>query len=237
MSTSPDPRAAAFQPGRMTELLGGYLSEGRLERMRGVLARRTRHLTALLEHFHDPHNIAACARSADAVGLQDLHIVPEHGRMPDLGRATSMRAERWLTLASHPTPGDAVTALRAAGYRLAVTALDGPTPPVPVAEVPLDRPLVVAFGNERSGVSEALAAAADLRVVLPMRGFVQSLNVSVAFALLMSQLRERLEGELEPALWTLPDDVRVALLDRWVEGDVAHAKAILAELVARGVVG
>lgn len=222
-------------PGRLTEVLSGYLSEGRLDRMRSVLARRTRRVTALLERFHDPHNVAACARTADALGLQDLHLVPEHGAMPDLGRAISMRAERWLSLRVHPTPEAAASALQATGHRLAVTSLEGDRPVTPIDELPLDRPLVVAFGNERGGVSGSLAALADYRVVLPMRGFVQSLNVSVAFALMMSRLRERLERELPEAEWRLPPEAHGELLDRWVLSDVSHARKILAELAARGL--
>jgi len=224
---TPDP-LQDHPPGYLTRVLAPYLEDARVERMRAVLARRTRHLTAVLDRFFDPHNIAACVRSADACGVQDLHVVRSVAtRAPQLGRAISMRAERWLTMTSYPSAELSLAAL--ARYRVVVTSLDGAT--TPLDALPLDRPLAVVFGNEKDGVSEPLLAAAEHYVALPMRGFAQSLNVSVAFALVMDKLRTRLERS--DVAWSLSEAEQVALLDRWIYRDVSQAPAILAELARR----
>ena len=221
-------------PGACARHLGPFLEPRRIAGMHAVLDRRTRRLTALLEHVHDPHNVAACVRSCDAFGIQDLHVVPQPGTPRLLvGREVSRGADRWLTVHYHPTTADAVTALHAAGYRVAATDLaagDGPVAALPAVSV--TEPLCVAFGNEHEGITPTLRALADLRVQIPMVGFVESLNISVAFAVAMSHLRFRRDAALGGA-GDLSDAERVELLDRWVFADVPRARAILATLADR----
>jgi len=218
------------RPGRCAELLRPHLTEERFARMEQVLAHRTRYLAALIEHVHDPHNIAACVRSCDAAGVQDLHVVAADGGFLRVGRAVSMGAHRWLTVHYHPTVEAAVAALRARGYRIVATDLGGPRPPTPLPEVPLDAPLCVAFGNERDGISATLREAADVRVIIPMRGFVESLNISVAFAVSLFTARMRLEASGGPP--PLAEGERLALLDRWALENVRRAPGILERLAA-----
>jgi len=235
--------------------LGAHVRPRRLARMRAVAARRTRHLVALCERFFDLHNIAACLRTADALGLQELHVVPEPAspevsRRPprdltlaqelaqppddtdadadaDPGRSVSMASERWVDRVDHPSTTEAIATLRGAGHRIAVTALGGAGEITPLDALPLDRPLTIIWGNERSGVSAEAIAHADLRVTIPMRGFVPSLNVSVAFAIAMSRLRDRLEAERPESDWTRSVAEQEALGARWLYAHVPHAAAIM----------
>jgi len=203
--------------------------------MRDVLGRRTRHLVPVLDRLYDPNNVAACLRTADALGLQDVHVVAAprvsaRGLRED-ARAVALDAGRWVTRVRHADPAVALARLEAEGYRVVVAgfAADARAP----EELPLDRPLAVVFGAERDGVTGPLAERAALRVTLPMRGFVQSLNVAAALAVIMSRLRDRLDAELAPAVWQLDSARAAALLDAWLVADVAHAERILAELERR----
>lgn len=239
----PDP------PDAVIAALTPHLTPSRLARMRAVLAQRTRHLTAVLEHLYDPHNLAACARTAEGLGLQDLHIVPHPPHRPtarpardpaltmgdlgepdpdlaDLARAVSGRAERWLDLHEHPDIETTIAHLKTTGHLVVATALSPDSRPL--SDLPLDRPVAVLFGNERDGVSPSALSLADARVVFPMRGFAQSFNVSVAFSLIMGQLRTRLDAELPPTIWSLPTADQTTLLARWLETSVPHSSAILA---------
>lgn len=225
--------------------LAAHVEPRRLERMRAVAALRTRHLGALCERFYDLHNIAACTRTADALGLQELHVVPESGLSeaerrpprdptlaegsapPDPGRSVSLASERWVDRVDHQDTLAAFASLREAGHRIAVTAFGDAGELTPVDALPLDRPLTVVWGNEQRGVSAEALALADHRVLIPMRGFVPSLNVSVAFAIVMARLRDRLEAERAPDSWLLTGAEQEALVARWLFTHVPHAAAIL----------
>ncbi len=219
-------------PGNATRHLAAFVLPERMDRLQEVLARRTRSLTALIEGVHDPHNVAACMRTCDAFGVQHLHLVPPRGRPQRISRDVSRGADRWITLHYHATTEDAVAALRADGYRIVATDLGGEPPPTPLHRLPVDAPLCVAFGNEHEGISPTLRALADGRMAIPMAGFVESLNISVAFAIALSHLRARLDDLRGPDGDLAPDE-RAAVLDRWIVGDVPRAARVLEELSRR----
>jgi tRNA (guanosine-2'-O-)-methyltransferase len=253
---APSPHTEPTDPAHVIAALSPHLTPRRLARMQAVLAQRTRHLSAVLEELYDPHNVAACARTAEGLGLQDLHLVPHPPHKPtsrpardpaltmgdlggapepeapdsaadtDLARAVSGRAERWLDLFEHRTIETAIAHLKTTGHRVVATALSADA--IPLTDLPLDRPLAVVFGNERSGVSPTALALTDHHVVFPMRGFAQSFNISVAFSLIMGQLRTRLDAELPSTTWSLPPEAQTTLLARWLVSSIPHAEAILA---------
>jgi tRNA (guanosine-2'-O-)-methyltransferase len=232
LALPPGPPLHLERPGAATRHLAPFLQPERLSRLRAILSRRTRHLTVLLERVHDPHNIAACLRTCDAFGVQDLHLIPDDPRSTKISRVVSSGAHRWVTVHRHDDTQSALEALSTAGYRVVATALGPGKDPLPVSALPLADPLCLAFGNESDGVSDTLRAAADGLAVIPMQGFVESLNVSVAFAVALASLRERLDA-LSPPAPTLEAEEAAAILDGWVLHDVARARAVLGELGRR----
>ena len=166
------------------------ISERRLERMRAVLSQRLVHVRCALEAVHHRHNVSAVLRTCDSLGIHRVDLVSQERFKVSPGAARG--AERWLDLQTHPDPTTAVQALQRDGYRVYVADLTHDA--VEPSAVPLDRPVCLWFGAEHAGVSPEAAAAADGVVMLPMRGFAQSLNVSVAAALILGQVAERARG-------------------------------------------
>lgn len=220
------------RPGAATEHLRAFVLPERLKRLRDILSRRTRHLTVLLERVHDPHNIAACLRTCDAFGIQDLHLVPDDPTSTKISRVVSSGAHRWVTVHRHEDTTSALDALRDAGYRVFATALGAGPAPAPVHALPMTDPLCIAFGNESDGVSDLLRDRADGLAIIPMQGFVESLNVSVAFAIAVATLRQRLDA-LDPAPPRLETEEAAAILDGWMVHDVGRARAVLSEVSRR----
>lgn len=167
------------------------VSERRLQRMRDVLGRRLGWVRCALEAVYHRHNVSAALRTCDALGLHHVHLVAGHFQ-PSRGAARG--AERWLDLNLHPGPAEAIAALQSAGC--AVYAADLSEHGVAPEEVPLDRPVCLWFGAELAGVSPEALAAADGVVTIPMHGFAQSLNVSVATALALRAVAERARADL-----------------------------------------
>lgn len=164
------------------------LTEARGRRLVEVLARRTRYVTVALEAVHDGHNQAAVIRTADAFGVQDVSVVEGDTRFDPM-RSISQGSERWVTLRRHDDVPGAVADLHRRGYRVWASHLDPAA--VPLDDLPLDRPTALLLGNEHEGVSAEGLDAADGTYVIPMRGFVQSMNVSVAAAVSVHHVTRR----------------------------------------------
>ena len=189
--------------------------------MRWVLDQRLHHVCIAVEALYHRHNVSAVLRTADALGLHRVHLVEGHFRAV---RGTSRGAERWLELHHHQTPQAAVAAIRAQGYRIWCADLDedaeangGPTAP---EQVPLDQPVCIWLGAELVGVSETALDAADGIVTVPMRGFAQSLNVSVAAAVTLRPIAEAARLQGPNAL--LPSEEREQIWQSWLAREEAR---------------
>lgn len=161
----------------------------RFERLRAVLDRRMGDLTVLLEHVDKPHNLSAILRSCDAVGVLEAHAVSLKGRVPTFNR-TALGSQKWVALHRHGRTTDAIAMLKADGFRIYGTHLGADA--VDYRSCDFTGPTAFVLGAEKWGLSEATAAAIDQPIVIPMAGMVQSLNVSVANAILLFEaLRQR----------------------------------------------
>lgn len=177
-------RAAAlsreFSASEIIRLLEPHVSAERMARIREVVAARTRHIVPVVEGVANTGNVNAVMRTAEGLGLQSFHVVKGQ-TPPKHSRRTSQGAHKWLDVEFWESPSDCVRALRASGHRIVVTHL-GPSS-IPIEEVDFSVPSALVFGNEKSGVSPELLELADACMVLPLNGFVQSYNISVAAAM------------------------------------------------------
>jgi tRNA (guanosine-2'-O-)-methyltransferase len=199
-----------------------FLSPERIARIETVVNGRTRRLVVVLDQTTDPHNAAAVLRSADAFGIQEVHVVA--GEQPFTAPARVARGTaHWLDVLPHATPMACAEVLRGRGYRILVASMEGTISPAKLRE--LDRVAVV-FGNEHLGVSPALRALADGTYAIPMHGFVESLNVSVAAAITMHAATHDRAGDL-------PEDERNELRARFMLASVRFGEDVVHEMLAR----
>lgn len=168
----------------------------RLRRAEAVLRRRTARLILVLERPWDDHNVQAVLRTAEAFGIQHIWTVrhPDGGRM---SKSVTKGSHRWLTLRRYDAIGDCVDALRREGCALWATDLHDEAECLDAPEVlqPFPERVALVVGREADGVSEEMLAAADRRLWLPMQGFTESFNLSVATALVLQRC-----FDAEPAL-------------------------------------
>ncbi len=210
---------------RLRDYLQSFLTPRRLRRFEQVLAHRTRWITVVLEDLYDAHNIGAIARSCDAFGVQDVHVIEvSHPYEPQ--PETALGSQQWVTVHRYQEAPDprrvCIDALRSRGYRIAVTTLDsGASPP---EEIDLAHPVAIVFGTEKDGVTPAMLNDADIRVGIPMHGFVQSFNVSVAAALCLHALTTRLRHS--EADWRLSAEEIEELRFHWTRISVPNVEQI-----------
>lgn len=172
----------------------------RRERLLGALAARLDSVTVLMESPHRAHNVAAVIRSCDAFGVQRVHVIPERatGRVPPLrvSPVVARGSQKWVDAAHHETREAALACLNASGHELIATHPDGELLPADLRALPR---VALILGNEHEGISPELAAAARRSVRVPMRGFVESLNVSVTAAILLAAATQGRAGDLSAA--------------------------------------
>lgn len=200
------------------DALGRIVTPARLRRIEEVVAGRTDDLVVVLDRIGDPHNSSAVLRSADAFGVQEVHaIVGDHGFRAS--RGVSKGTQRWLDVTRYESAEACARRLKADGYTIYVATMDGETTPERLRETSR---LAVVFGNEHHGVSPSMRRLADGTFSIPMRGFVESLNISVAAAITLQTLMRDGRPALEPAR-------RRALLARFLMNSVKNADEIVAQ--------
>ena len=191
-------------------------TERRRARIANVLARRQPDLTVVLENVHDPHNVSAVLRSCDAVGILRVHLVYTVEEPPpgSFARTTSASAAKWIDAARHESIDACYNTLRAAGFVILATAMTDTSQDLYATD--LRRPTALVFGNEMRGVSEEARDRADGTLVIPMVGMIQSLNISVACAVVLYEaLRQRREaGDYEAP--KLSEELRASLTEEWL---------------------
>mgnify|MGYP001795284197 CR=1 FL=1 len=198
-----------------------HVTPARWARMQAVAASRSYAVQPVLEAFHDPHNASAVLRSCDAFGIQRVHVVPGEEEFL-AARKVSRGTDRWLELVAHEGIAPCLDGLKAQGFEIYVASMEGDVHPAELATVPK---VAVVFGNERRGPSPTARALSDGTYAVPMRGFVESLNVSVAAAITLQAVMHGRPGDLT-------ETERRALEARYLMTTLASAEAILRE---RGV--
>jgi tRNA (guanosine-2'-O-)-methyltransferase len=171
----------------------GFLVGERKARIDAVVANRTRTLTVVMEAFCDPQNVNAVLRTCEAFGVQALHVIEGPMKPFDRNKKISQNADKWLEVSRWDSTRACLSHLKAEGFAIYATHLDEGSRAL--GDLSFAGKVALVFGNEHRGVSPEALALADASYALPMRGFVQSLNVSVAAAISLAKAVERREVE------------------------------------------
>lgn len=197
----------------------------RVRRVFDVLARRQTDLTVLADDVYKPHNLSAILRTCDAVGIETAHAVTPTGGVPTFV-ATSASADKWVDLNVFDDIDVALDGLQRQGMQ--VIAAHFSADAADYRDFDYTKPTAVVLGNERDGVRARAAARADAHAIIPMLGMVQSLNVSVAAAVILFEAqRQRRQAGLYDRP-QLPPEAMNERAFRWLHPHLA------AESDARG---
>lgn len=205
---------------QVVEALRPFVSEARAARIEQVIAARTRRVVVVLDHVHDPHNGGAVIRSCDAFGIQDVFAV-EKGEPFALARRATRSTDKWVDVHRFGDPAACLEAARARRLVLFVAAPEGGETLGNLRDrVAEGERIGLCFGNEHDGVDDRLREAAEGSFRVPMVGFVESLNVSVAVGVSLHAIRSGLPGDLS-------EDERLRLRARFYRLTVREADAIV----------
>jgi len=212
--------AEQHDPERVISLLEAMVLERRRERLLEVINARLSSVQVVFDAPHDPHNGAAVVRSCEAFGVQYVNVVERYEPFV-LASSVCRGSEKWVDVHRWQKAEDVVAKMRAEGYELIGASADGDLAPADLAHVPK---LAIILGNERDGITGDLVEACSRRVRVPMRGFVESLNVSVSAAILLSHATPGRTGDLS-------EEDRLRLYARGLYFTVQKADEVLGEFV------
>jgi len=165
----------------------------RLRRAETVLRKRSKRILLVLERTTNDFNHQAVLRTAEGFGLSQIWIVDDplsqERNATKFNRGVSKGAHNWLEVRSFATPAECLEALVAANRTIWATDLSRDAEAVDSATLaPLPDKLALIMGRESDGVSVEMLAAAERRLYLPMYGFAESFNLTVATALMLQRL-------------------------------------------------
>ncbi len=164
----------------------------RFTRIREVVKKRQKFLTVVLENIHDPHNVSAILRSADAVGIDKIYLIYNTNKFPKIGKISSGSAKKWIELERFDNVKDCFDKLKREKFRIFSSYIEENKKITSLYDLDLSGKTALVFGNEHTGVSEDVKKYSSKSFMIPMYGMIQSLNVSVAVAVcLYEALRQR----------------------------------------------
>jgi tRNA (guanosine-2'-O-)-methyltransferase len=188
-------------------------SDERKARIDAVVGSRLASVAVVLDRLLDAHNTAAILRTSEGLGLGNVSVVPhEEIDNGEAHRRVTQDAHKWLDVTKHATGAAAATALKARGFEVWAGHLDARA--ILYDELPVDRPIALLFGNEHEGPSAETLAACTGTFRIPMAGFTQSFNVSVAAGISLARHAQRRRAFLNAA-GDLSPGQRSSLRDRF----------------------
>ena len=208
---------------RIIETLEEFVSENKQTQIDRVLARRTKHLSLVFEDIDKPHNVSAVLRTAECMGIQDLHFIKNKNDYT-VNQNITQGAAKWVTLHHHNKNKNNIAScydlLRSEGYRIYATSLHETSRSI--YELDPHEKTAIVFGTEADGISQEAGTAADGYVHIPMQGFTESFNLSVSAAIFLTVFKSQLKE------WpALAEKEKLYLKSNWYRKIVREADLIL----------
>lgn len=163
----------------INEVITPLLTNERREKINRVVDGRCQSVAVILEDIYDRGNASAVMRTAEALGFLSIHMIETGEKFKAANRVTQ-GADKWLHVQKWKTTTDCVKTLKKQGFKIYVTDLEASKP---IEQIDFSGPSAIVLGNEKEGISKEMRELADERIIIPMPGFVQSFNISVAGAI------------------------------------------------------
>ncbi|EFS98515.1 RNA methyltransferase, TrmH family [Capnocytophaga ochracea F0287] len=199
-----------------------FITEERKERFLQVISARTNHFTVAMEDVFQMHNTSAVVRTCEVFGVQQAHSI--EGRFGKrIDAKIAMGAQKWVDVFRYNDTQSCIDALRAQGYQIVAT-----TPHKDayfLNDFDISKKSAFFFGTEKEGLSQQVLSQADTYLKIPMVGFTESLNISVAVAIVLQQLTDKLRRS--QVAWQLTDEERLSTLINWTKKSIRNVKDVL----------
>lgn len=210
---------------KLVNYLEGFLTDKRKSKFQEVLAERTKHFTVVLEDIYQPHNASAVLRTCDIFGIQDLHVI-ENRFINRVSKYVTKGAQKWIRTKRYKSDGDntltCLNHLKDKGYQIIATS---PHANASVLEdFKIDKKTAFVFGAEATGISDTVKENADGFLKIPMVGFTESLNISVAAAIILKDVTTKLKKSKID--WQLTTSEKEEIYLDWIKKTIKNVDQI-----------
>ncbi len=203
-----------------------FLTDNRKATFEKVLTQRTRHLTVVLEDIYQKHNTSAVVRNCDIFGIQDLHII-ENKYNSYVSNQVAKGSQKWIDFHEYNqkeyNTKDCINTLRSNGYQIIATTPHNDS--CILQDFDITKKSALVFGVEKAGVSDYILKEADGYLKIPMVGFTESLNISVAVAIILQDLTSRLRNST--VNWQLSDKEKNEKRLDWAKKTINNVDEII----------
>jgi len=210
----------------LIEYLSDFTTEERLKTLEGVLEKRTKYLTVVLEDIYQPHNASAVLRSCDCFGIQDVHIIEKRNEYlinPDV----TVGSNRWLDFHIHSEASfntiHAIRHLKKEGYRIIATTPEADRGSLDDIDIAAGKSALL-FGTELTGLTKEAMDMADEFISIPMCGFTESFNISVSASIILYELRRALD--CSDVDWKLTPEEAISLKLKWLKSSIKKSNLL-----------
>ncbi len=211
---------------KYTEYLEQFVTEKRKELFKKVLRERTRHFTVAIEDIFQPHNASALVRTCDIFGVQDMHVIESKYKFY-ASRLVAKGAQKWIDFSMYNQKDtnntlNCIAALREKGYKIIATTPHNES--CLLQDFDVTQKSAFFFGVEKEGLSKDVMDNADGFLKIPMVGFTESLNISVAAAIILQNMNEKLKTSTVD--WQLSELEKSEIYQDWLEKTIKSIKKI-----------
>ena len=210
---------------KLLTYLEGFVTEKRKNLFRQILKNRTRHFTVVLEDIYQQHNSSAVIRSCEIFGIQDVHVI-ENKYISNVSKNIAKGSQKWLSFHNYKKETNntkaCLNSLKGKGYQLIATSPHHNS--CLLHDFDITKKSAFIFGVEKTGVSNEVINNADGILKIPMVGFTESLNISVAAAIILENLTYKLRTS--SINWNLTHKEEEELYSQWIEKTIKNVGKI-----------
>lgn len=201
------------------------MDSARTKRMMEVIEKRQPNLTIVMENVFDPHNISAALRTCDSVGIGELYTLYTEAPPHNLtGFRSSAGSWKWIKMHEYSAMEGCLGDVRKRYGRVYAAHLGEGA--LPLYEADFTKPMAIVFGNEQKGCSAEILKHCDGQIFIPQVGMAQSLNISVACAVILYEAfrQKQAAGHYESSALALAE--RETLLEEWTDFSTVRQKRL-----------
>ena len=210
------------------DYLKQFLTDERLRKIEHFSHESSDFVLPVMEDVYQFRNAAAIVRSVEACGFHHVVALEEENVFnPNL--KVTKGAETWVKVEKMPNNLDSLKEIKNRGYKILAVSPENNATMLPDYEV--KEPIALVFGTELEGVSDEILDFADETLAIPMFGFTKSFNVSVAAAICMYELKQKLmKSGID---YKLSEEKLLEMKIRWTVNSIRSGEELLERFLNR----